>query len=96
MNTPIDFHCGKCGKKCPVAPDPPVKAVCEDCCEDHDYKYESFSRKRECVHCGKEMPHDWFDNESGIPRHTGPIGTPAANVTGEMLDRMGREWRGEQ
>jgi hypothetical protein len=38
----IDFSCRVCGVICPVAPDPPGRAVCEDHCPDHDYQYDKF------------------------------------------------------
>jgi NMD protein affecting ribosome stability and mRNA decay len=57
----IDFSCRVCGKQCDSAPLPPVRAVCEDCCDDHDYQYERELRGHFCVHCGKPAPLDWFD-----------------------------------
>lgn len=59
----VDFHCGKCGAETTIAPDPPAKAVCENCCEDHDYRYERGERAHLCVHCGKPAPEDWYDHD---------------------------------
>lgn len=56
-----DFKCHVCGKDCDVAPDPPGKAVCQDHCEDHDYKYERGECGFFCVHCFKKAPDDLFD-----------------------------------
>lgn len=58
----IDFNCHVCGKACPIAPDPPGRAVCEDHCEDHDYQYDKSRRNRFCVHCDKQVPDDWYDD----------------------------------
>lgn len=55
-----DFKCHKCGKDTLVAPvDGP--AVCPECCEDHDYKYERGERGHFCIHCFAKAPDDWFD-----------------------------------
>lgn len=55
------FICHKCGKETLVAPDPPGKAVCIDCCEDHNYKYERGEHGHFCVNCYKPAPEDLFD-----------------------------------
>lgn len=54
----IDFKCGKCGKECPIAPDPPEKAICEDCCTEHDYKYDKWRRGKFCIHCDKQKEYE--------------------------------------
>ena len=41
----IDFHCGKCGKECDSAPEPPARAICEEHCEDHEYTYDRGMRE---------------------------------------------------
>jgi hypothetical protein len=56
----IDFSCRVCGVECDSAPDPPARAVCPNCCEDHDYRYERELRGHYCIHCGQEAPHDYF------------------------------------
>jgi hypothetical protein len=56
----VDFHCHKCGKETASAPDPPEKAVCEDCCEDHDYRYVQGERRHACIHCDKDAPSYWY------------------------------------
>lgn len=58
----VDFSCRVCGVQCDGAPDPPARAVCPECCEDHDYRYERDLRGRYCHHCGQEAPQDWFDD----------------------------------
>ena len=56
----IDFSCRVCGVQCDSAPDPPARAVCPDCCEDHDYRYERELRGHYCLSCGQEAPRDYF------------------------------------
>lgn len=36
-DNPVHFQCRVCGVECPVAPDPPATAVCEEHCEFHEY-----------------------------------------------------------
>jgi hypothetical protein len=55
----IDFSCRVCGKECDTAPDPPERAICENCCEDHDYVYVCGERRFSCIHCDKPRPDDW-------------------------------------
>jgi hypothetical protein len=55
----IDFSCRVCGKPCDIAPDPPERAVCPECCEDHEYRYVREDRGHFCKHCGQGRPHDW-------------------------------------
>lgn len=57
-----DFHCHRCGAETDIAPDPPALTVCENCCEDHDYRYEREMRATVCFHCGKNQPEDWNDD----------------------------------
>ena len=54
----INFKCRICGTECPVAPEPPGQAICEDCCEDHNYQYDSGRRGKYCVHCDHELIQD--------------------------------------
>jgi len=58
----VDFHCHVCGVETASAPDLPEQAVCPQHCEDHNYYYNSDDRRHECYHCGKEMPHDYYDD----------------------------------
>lgn len=58
----VDFSCRVCGAQCDIAPDPPARAVCPNCCEDHDYRYERELRGHYCFHCGQEAPEDWYDD----------------------------------
>lgn len=37
-----DWTCHKCGKQCCIVGDAP--AICEDCCEDHEYEYDRDER----------------------------------------------------
>lgn len=62
----LDYSCRKCGKQCDSAPYPPARAICEDCCPDHDYRYEREERKHRCVNCGREPDPDFYYDE-GIP-----------------------------
>jgi hypothetical protein len=57
----FDFKCKVCGIECPIAPDLPDRAVCEEHCEDHDYEYIRGERRHACKHCDKERPYDWCD-----------------------------------
>lgn len=56
----IDFSCRVCGKQCDSAPPLPERAVCEDCCEEHDYEYEPSERTHLCKHCCKPVDLDWY------------------------------------
>lgn len=58
----IDFSCCVCSVQCDSAPDPPARAVCPNCCEDHDYRYERELRGTYCFHCGQQAPEDWYDD----------------------------------
>jgi hypothetical protein len=55
----LDFACRVCGKECTVAPDPPLRAICPDCCDDHDYLYDRYAREHYCANCGKPRPDDY-------------------------------------
>jgi hypothetical protein len=55
------FACRVCGVQCPVAPKPPERPVCEEHCEDHDYRYAPDFRQHRRIHCDKPAPEDWFD-----------------------------------
>lgn len=56
----IDFTCHVCGVVCDTAPDPPLRAVCPEHCEDHDYRYNRDDRGHFCIHCYQQAPDDWF------------------------------------
>lgn len=56
----IDFTCQKCGKECVIAPDPPERAICQDCCEDHEYEYDKWRRGWFCTKCDNEQEPDWY------------------------------------
>lgn len=56
----IDFTCRKCGIECLSAPDSPERAICENCCEDHEYKYDRYERGTFCIHCNK-MRDDYYE-----------------------------------
>ena len=57
-----DFHCYSCGAETTLAPDPPARAVCEECCEDHDYQYLAGERNHVCIHCGKAATAEFYDD----------------------------------
>jgi hypothetical protein len=50
----LTFKCKVCSVDCPIAPDPPGQAVCEEHCEDHEYAYDPWRRGSFCVHCDKQ------------------------------------------
>jgi hypothetical protein len=54
------FACKGCGTECAGSPGPGL-AVCEKCCEDHDYEYRSDLRTKACKHCEKPVDPDWYD-----------------------------------
>lgn len=55
----MDFKCHVCGRECDTAPMPPARAVCEEHCEDHFYKYVRGEREWRCTYCDKLRPYDW-------------------------------------
>jgi hypothetical protein len=59
--TAIDFTCFVCGAECDIAPDPPLRAICRGCCDDHNYVYIAGERRHECEYCGAPRPDDWSD-----------------------------------
>lgn len=59
----IDFTCRVCGKETLVAPEPPERAICPECCEDHEYEYEPGERGHYCKHCFKQAPDDFYDGD---------------------------------
>lgn len=52
------FACRKCGVECASSPGV-GQAVCETCCDDHDYAYARDRRGHFCKHCEAPRPHDW-------------------------------------
>ena len=56
----IDFSCHVCGKQCDIAPNPPEKAVCDECCADHEYEYDRDEFWHCCKTCGKRVDVDWY------------------------------------
>lgn len=62
VSDPRLFVCHLCGVDTNTAPDPPDLAVCEDCCEDHDYRYEREERGHFCTHCCRRRPDEWDDD----------------------------------
>jgi hypothetical protein len=60
------FKCQVCGADCPVAPDPPARAVCEAHCEQvhgsHDYRHDKDRRGKYCVECDKPQDVDYGDD----------------------------------
>lgn len=55
-----NFACRVCGKECPTAS--AEGAICEDCCEDHQYEYDKWRRNKFCVHCDRQIPDDFYDD----------------------------------
>jgi len=55
------FKCHKCGKVLDVGHWDGSADVCEDCCDDHNYKYDRDERGHFCVHCFRKAPDDWHD-----------------------------------
>jgi hypothetical protein len=53
------FKCHKCGTATDIALDPPRLTICENCCEDHEYKYDNYEQKHLCIHCNAQRPYDW-------------------------------------
>jgi hypothetical protein len=62
MTTDVDFSCHKCGKECDSAPNPPARAICPACCEDHDYEYDRGMGGKFCKHCGEPAPYDYYED----------------------------------
>ena len=56
-----NFKCRICGIECPIAPDPPDRAVCETHCEDHQYEYDPWRRGHFCVNCDKQVDNGTTD-----------------------------------
>lgn len=38
-----------------------ASAICPNCCDDHDYRYEGRGDGHMCIHCGANPPDDWYD-----------------------------------
>lgn len=55
------FACRTCGTECGSSPGY-GKAICEACCEDHDYEYHREMRTRACRHCEKPVDPDWYQD----------------------------------
>ena len=60
-----DFTCVNCGKETELAAPDPANTVCQDCCDDHDYKYDSCAGWGFCVNCNKPAPDDFYDEQPG-------------------------------
>lgn len=83
---PPTFKCHKCGAGTIVEP-PDNPAVCENCCEDHDYEYCREERTYYCNHCGAEPPDDWYFADDDVPitfstgRKPEELGTPLSELS---------------
>src|SRR3569833_378976 len=55
----VDYSCLVCGKQCDSAPDWPLRAVCPEHCEAHDYVYSREERRHYCNICGQDRPDDY-------------------------------------
>lgn len=55
------FKCGTCGADTDLAhPTDPKKTICHDCCEDHEYEYNSCAEWPQCIECGDDAPDDYY------------------------------------
>lgn len=54
------FACRVCGAQCPGSPGYD-KAICENCCDEHDYEYSRDQRTHCCRHCEKPVDPDWYE-----------------------------------
>lgn len=56
--------CSICGGEVISWPDPPAKAICDECCgkseEGHEFEYEGGERTYICEHCGMLAPYEWL------------------------------------
>lgn len=59
MTEPI-FKCARCGAGTELAAPNPAITVCQDCCEDHDYEYDSCAEWAMCQHCNAPAPDDYY------------------------------------
>lgn len=50
--------CAKCGTEVDAYFDDPTQDICEDCCDDHDYKCDKWERAHICQRCGKHRELD--------------------------------------
>lgn len=57
--------CSKCGCDDVLVYGLPQKAVCPDCCPDHEYIYEGQGDGWMCGTCGVSPPDDYYE-ESGL------------------------------
>lgn len=55
------FGCRKCGAICPMSPGV-GQAICETCCDEHDYEYNRDLHTHACRHCEKPVDPDWYDD----------------------------------
>lgn len=93
MTDKLLFTCRVCG--CDVGSHPivegpdgeevGVQGVCPEHCEDHEYEYDPYERRKLCTHCGEEQEYEPSDDDVSFgsyyePRE--PIGTPASEMDG--------------
>jgi hypothetical protein len=97
--TNIDFTCKVCGKECPIAPDPPERAVCEEHCEDHAFEYDPFRRGKFCIHCDKEQEYEPCEGDvpigfsgAGMRGSDGKLGIPFSELTQKQFEQIANSW----
>lgn len=50
--------CDVCGTDIDCYFDPPQMNYCEECCPDHDYRYDRHERGHFCQTCGKRREYE--------------------------------------
>lgn len=79
--------CSKCGADEVIVYAAAETAICPNCCEDHEYEYESYDRAHYCQHCGQEPPPDYYYSDDDVPLFgvrgsVEPVGIPASEMDG--------------
>ena len=89
-----DFKCRVCGQECPIVPDQPGRAVCEEHCEGHDYVYIRGERRTACIHCDKEKEYEPLEDDIQISfRDPGrQLGTPLSELSTRPGEKGYEEW----
>lgn len=96
-NENVDFTCKFCGKQCPIAPDLPERAVCEDHCEDHNFEYDPHRRGKFCIHCDKEQEYESSEDDisisfDGMRGRDGKLGIPLSELTQQQFIAIAASW----
>lgn len=64
MAEPV-FKCAKCGADTDLAAPNPADTACQNCCEDHDYEYDTAAEWSLCRYCSADAPDDYYQ-ETGL------------------------------